>query len=80
MQTSLQPSEGMYRQEKQAQHLFLHGVLPLAKQHNLALVLHCRDDGDRAASEEVPLLLKEKRIESSSNPHALFPLKKIICG
>ena len=46
--------------KKQAQRLFLHGVLPLADQYNLALVLHCRDDGDGAASEEVRLILKEK--------------------
>lgn len=48
-----------FERKKQAQLLFLRGVLPLADRHNLTLVLHCRDDGDGAAAREVLHLLKE---------------------
>ena len=46
--------------KKQAQHLFPREVLPLAKMHDLTLVLHCRDDGEWAAVREVFNLRKEK--------------------
>ena len=49
-------------QKKQAQRLFLREVLPLAKKHDLTLVLHCRDDGDGAAAREVLNLLKETKL------------------
>ena len=52
-------AEACLKRKKESQRLFLRGVLPLADQHNLALVLHCRDDGDGAAAKEVKLLLKE---------------------
>lgn len=38
----------------EAQRLFLHGVLPLAYQYNLPLVLHCREQQSVAASKEGP--------------------------
>ena len=57
-----QSSEACMERKKQAQLRFLHGVLPLADQHNLTLVLHCRDDGDGAASKEVRMILKAKKL------------------
>ena len=44
----------------QAQRLFLNGVLPLADQYHLPLVIHCRDDGEGAAAEEVRNLILDK--------------------
>ena len=58
--------------KKQAQSLFLHGVIPSADQYNLAFVLHCRDDGDGAALEEVSLLLQEKGLGQLRNHRHCF--------
>lgn len=54
--------EACIGRKRKAQLLFLHGVLPLANQHNLTLVLHCRDNGDGAALKEVRNILISKRL------------------
>ena len=41
----------------QAHPLFLNGVLPLADQYHLPLVIQCRDDGEGAAAEVRNLIL-----------------------
>ena len=46
----------------QAQRVFLDCVLPLAEQHHLALVLHCRDSGSGAAAKEVLNLVRSKNL------------------
>ena len=45
----------------QDQHLFLNGVLPLADQYHLPLLIHCLDDGEGAAAGEFRNLILDKR-------------------
>ena len=62
MHTYMHKSKCLHSAEKLAQRLFLREVLPLAKMHDLTLVLHCRDDGDGTAASEVLNLLKETKL------------------